>query len=97
MVCQQIVVVTKIKTTYQDLCDSFLIDWTKCVTYSSDKTNSAVGIQESQGKQKVFDVGYSCRFAHAYAGKAAKELSVNAEDFVIGISCLLRKPRHKGQ
>ena len=40
-------------------------------------------IRDSQGDQKVFDVGCPCHVAHLCAGKGAKELSVNVEDFVI--------------
>ena len=42
-------------------------------------------IRDSQGDQKVFDVGCPCHLAHLCAGKGAKELSVNVEDFVIDI------------
>jgi hypothetical protein len=73
--------------------ESFSLDWHNCITYSSDKTNSMVGahnsllkkIKDSQGDQNVFDVGCPCHLAHLCAGKGAKELSVNIEDFVIDI------------
>ena len=42
-------------------------------------------IQSVQGEQKIFDVGCPCHLAHLCAGKEVKELSVNVEDFVIGI------------
>ena len=78
-----------------DVCNeviaNFSLDWDNCVTYSSDNTNSMVGvrnsllqrIRDSQGNQKVFDVGCPCHLAHLCAGKGATELSVNVEDFVI--------------
>ena len=74
--------------------EAFSLDWDNCVTYSSDNTNSMVGnrnsllqkIRSSQGDQKIFDVGCPCHLAHLCAGKGAKELSVNVEDFVIDIT-----------
>ena len=79
-----------------DMCnevrEAFSLDWDNCVTYSSDNTNSMVAysnsllqkIPSSQGDQKIFDVGgCPCNLAHLCAGKGAKELSVNVEDFVI--------------
>ena len=74
-----------------EVIDDFSLDWDNCITYSSDNTNSMVGahnsllkkIKDSQGDQKVFDVGCPCHLAHLCAGKGAKELSVNIEDFVI--------------
>ena len=73
--------------------DNFSLSWGNCVSYSSDNTNSMVGahnsllkkIKDSQGKQKVFDVVCPCHLAHLCAGKGAKDLAVNIEDFVIDI------------
>ena len=51
-----------------------------------------------QGDQKIFDVGCSCHLAHLCAGKGDKELSVNAENFVIDIyHNFCRSAKHKKQ
>ena len=51
-----------------------------------------------QGEQQIFDVGWPCHLAHLSAGKGAKELSVNVEDFVIDIYChFLRSAKRKKQ
>ena len=42
-------------------------------------------IRSVQGDQKTLDGGCPCHLAHLCAGKGAKELSVNVEDFVIDI------------
>ena len=42
-------------------------------------------IRSAQGYQKYFDVGCPCHLAHFYAGKGAKKLSVNVEDYAIDI------------
>ena len=80
-----------------ETCDtvvkSFSLDWNNCVSYSSDNTNSMIGKRNSllkpinnvQGNQKTFHVGCPCHLAHLCAGKGAKELSVNVEDFVIDL------------
>ena len=80
-----------------ETCDtvikSFSLDWSNCVSYSSDNTNSMIGKRNSvlkritnvQGNQKTFDVGCPYHLAHLCAGKGAKELSVNVEDFVIDL------------
>ena len=36
-------------------------------------------MQSPIGYQKIFDVGCPCDLAHLWAGKGAKELSVNVE------------------
>ena len=80
-----------------ETCDtvikSFSLDWSNCVSYSSDNTNSMIGKRNSvlkritnvQGNQKTFDVGCPYHLAPLCAGKRAKELSVNVEDFVIDL------------
>ena len=58
-----------------------------------DKTISTIGqsnsllqkIRHAKGDENMFDVGCLCHLAHLCAGKRAKELSVNVEDFVIDI------------
>ena len=40
-------------------------------------------IQNVQGDQKIFDVGCPCHLAHLFAGKGAKEPSVNIEDLLL--------------
>ena len=42
-------------------------------------------MQSPIGYQKIFDVGCPCDLAHLWAGKGAKERSVNVECFVIDI------------
>ena len=80
-----------------ETCDtvikSFSLDWSNCVSYSSDNTNSMICKRNSvlnritnvQGNQKTFDVGCPYHLAHLCAGKRAKELSVNVEDFGINL------------
>ena len=80
-----------------DVCnkvrEAFSLEWYNCVTYSSDNTKSMIGqrnrllqkIQSVQDDQKIFDVGCPHHLAHLCAGKGAKQLSVNVEDFVIDI------------
>ena len=80
-----------------ETCDtvikSFSLDWSNCVSYSSDNTNSMIGKRNSvlkritnvQGNQKTFDVGFPYHLAPLCAGKREKELSVNVEDFVINL------------
>ena len=74
-----------------DVCngvrEAFSLDWNNYVRYSSDNTNSLIGQRNSllQKIQKFFDVSCHCHLAHLCAGKGAKELSVNIEDFVIDI------------
>ena len=68
--------------------EAFSLDQDNCVTYSFDNTNSMIGqrnsllqkIQSVQGNPKIFDVCCPFHLAHLYAGKGAKELSVNVED-----------------
>ena len=63
-----------------EVIENFSLDWNKCVTYSSDNTNSMVGhknsllkkIKDSQAEQKVFDVVCPCRLAHICAAKGAR-------------------------
>ena len=77
--------------TSDSVIKSFSLDRNNYVLYSSDYTNSMIGKRNSllkrttnvQGNQKTFDVGCPCHLAHVCAGKGAKELSVNVEDFVI--------------
>ena len=47
--------------------------------------NLPQNIQSEQGGQTIFDVSWPCHLAHLFAGKGAKELSVNVEDFLIDI------------
>ena len=76
-----------------EVIENSSLDWNKCVTYSSDNTNSMVRcqnsllnkIKDSQAEQKVFDVGCPCDLAHICDGKEARQFSVNIEDFVIYI------------
>ena len=76
-----------------DVRKAFSLDWDSCVTYFSDNTNSMIGqrnsllqkIRSVQGDQKTFDISCPCHLAHLCAGKEAKELSVNVEDFVIDV------------
>ena len=75
--------------------ENFSLDWNKCVTYSSDNTNSMVGhnnsllkkIKDSQTLRlnKNVGVGCPCHLAHICAGKGARQFSVNSEDIVIDI------------
>ena len=73
--------------------EAFSLDWTNCITHSSDNAGSMIGHHNSllqklwsvQGGQKIFEVGYPSHLAHVYAGNGAKELSVNVEDLVIDI------------
>ena len=79
--------------TSDTVIKSFSLDRNNYVLYSSDNTNSMIGKRKSllkritnvQGNQKTFDVGCPCHLAHLCAGKGAKELSVNVEDFVIDL------------
>ena len=79
--------------TSDTVIKSFSLDRNNYVLYSSDYTNSMIGKRNSllkrttnvQGNQKTFDVGCPCHLAHVCAGKGAKELSVNVEDFVIDL------------
>ena len=79
--------------TCDTVIESFSLDWSNCVSYSSDNTNSMIGKRNSvlkritnvQGNQKTFDVGFPYHLAPLCAGKRAKELSVNVEDFVIDL------------
>lgn len=88
-----------------EVIENFSLDWDNCVTYSSDNTNSMVGarnsllqkIKSSQGEQKIFDVGCPCHLAHLCAGKGAKELSVNVEDFIIDIYYHFRRSAKRKQ
>ena len=51
-----------------------------------EQSNSLpLNIWSMQGDQKIFDVGCTCHLAHLFAGKGAKELSVNSKDFIIDI------------
>ena len=78
-----------------EVIENFSLDWSKCVTYSSDNTNSMARrknsllkkIKDSQAEQKVFDVGCPCHLAHICAGKGARQFSVYIEDFVIDTFC----------
>ena len=78
-----------------EVIENFSLEWNKCVTYSSDNTNSMAGcknsllkkIKDAQAEQKVFDVGCSCHLAHICAGKEARQFLVYIEDFVIDIFC----------
>ena len=78
-----------------EVIENFSLDWNKCVTYSSDNTNSMAGrqnsllekIKDSQAEQKVFDIGCPCHLAHICAGKEARQFLVCIEDFVIDIFC----------
>ena len=54
-------------------------------------------IKSSQGEQKIFDVGCPCHLAHLCAGKGAKELSVNVEDFIIDIYYHFRRSAKRKQ
>ena len=79
--------------TSDTVIKSFSLDRNNYVLYSSDYTNSMIGKRNSllkrttnvQGNQKTFDVGCPCHLAHVCAGKGAKELSFNVEDFVIDL------------
>ena len=75
------------------------LDWNNCVTYSPDNKNSMIGQRNSlvqnkrsaKGDQTIFDVGCP-------AEKGFKELSVNIEDFAIGIYChFCRNTKRKNQ
>ena len=79
-----------------ELIENFSLDWNRCVTYSSDNTNSMVRHNNSLLKKmkdcqtlrlnkKVFDVGCPFHLAHICAGKGARQFSVNSEDIVIDI------------
>ena len=64
------------------------LDWDNCIAYSSDNTNSMTEQHNCLLKEiqkRIFDIGCPCHVAHFCAGKGAKEISVNVEDFVIDI------------
>ena len=58
---------------------------------------SAAKNQKFSGEQKIFDVGCPCHLAHLCAGKGAKELSVNVEDFIIDIYYHFRRSAKRKQ
>ena len=73
--------------------EGFSLNWCNCMTYSSENINLMTWtcnivlqkIRSAKDDQKIFGVGCSYHLAHLCAGKGAKELSVNVEDFVIDI------------
>ena len=73
--------------------ETLSLDWDNCVRYSSDNTNSMIGQRNSllqkirgvEGDQKIFALGCLCHLANLCAGKGDNKLSVNVENFVMGI------------
>ena len=62
------------------------MDWYNCIIYSFDNTNSMIGnVTASLRKYKDLLRLLPLSFNTLVWGKVAKELSVNVEDFVIGI------------
>ena len=67
------------------------INWSKCVAFSSNNASIMMGKNNSiypriaDSNPDVYPVGCMCHLAHLCAKKAANQLSVNVEQFVIDL------------